>query len=239
MAEGVHASRGVVGVLGERGEDDAGGPEDDRDRARCDDADAERGGLLVARSGDLGRLAHGRKPLGRDLERVQHLVRPAPPRDVEEERPGGVGRVDRPLAGQPETHVVLREHDAVDARVDLGLVPAQPQELRRGEAGERAVAGERDQALEPDALLDLGALGRRALVVPEDRRTEDLASLVEADEPVHLAREADAALRGAEPRERGLARAPPVLGILLRPAGLRRRQAVVLLGGRDDRLRRA
>ena len=38
---------------------------------------------------------------------------------------------------------------------------------------ERAVAGQRDEPLEPDALLDLGALGRRALVVPEDRRAQD------------------------------------------------------------------
>ncbi len=78
----------------------------------------------------------------------------------------------------------------------------------------------------------------RALVVPEDRRAEDVAALVEADEAVHLSREADAGGVHAEPRERCLARAPPVLGILLRPAGLRRRERVVLLGGGDDLARR-
>ncbi len=200
MTERVNTSRGVVGVLGEGGQDDSGGPEDDGDGARCDDAHAERGGLLVARAGDLGRLAHGRKPRAWDLERVQHLAGPAPSRDVEQERPRRVGCVDRPLAGQAVAHVVLREEDSVDARVDLGLVPAQPQELRRREAGQGAVAGERDEALEPDALLDLGALGRGALVVPEDRRTQDLASLVEADETVHLARQADPAVRVAPSR---------------------------------------
>ena len=35
-----------------------------------------------------------------DLERVEHLVAPAPLRDVEQQRAGGVGDVDRPLAGE-------------------------------------------------------------------------------------------------------------------------------------------
>src|SRR5918995_2804931 len=111
---------------------------------------------------------------------------------------------------------------------------AQPQELGCREARERPVPRQLDQALEPDARLDLRALGRRALVVPEDRRSEDVASLVQADEPVHLAREPHSALLGPEAPERRLARPPPILGILLRPAGLRRRQPVVLLRGCDD-----
>src|SRR5918995_2556009 len=167
--------------------------------------------------------------MGWYLERVQDLVGPAPLGDVEEERSGGVGGVDRPLAGEPETNVVLGQHDAVDACIDAGLVPPEPQQLRSGEARERAVAGQRDQPLELEPLLYLGALRRRALVVPEDRRTEDVASFAQAYEAVHLAREPDAAISDTEPRQSGLTRAPPVLGILLRPARLWRRQAVVLL----------
>ena len=56
-------------------------------------------------------------------------------------------------------------------------------------------------------------------------------SLVEHDEAVHLAREADRPLR--QPREHGLGGAPPVLGLLLGPAGLRRRERVGLLGARE------
>ena len=77
--------------------------------------------------------------------------------------------------------------------------------------GERPVAGERDQPLEADALLDLGALGPGALVVPEDRGAEHAVALVEADEPVHLAREADAwrrRRRGARARSRSRATSP-------------------------------
>ena len=58
--------------------------------------------------------------------------------------------------------------------------------------------------------------------------------LVEHDEPVHLAGEADRGRLDGERRERGLGGAPPVLGILLGPAGPRRREPVAALGPRDD-----
>ena len=91
--------------------------------------------------GDLGRLEQPRQPGAVELERVEHLVAPAPPRDVEQQRARRVGHVDRVLAAQPQPHVVLRQHDPRDPRVVLRLVAAQPQQLRRGEAGQRAVAG--------------------------------------------------------------------------------------------------
>ena len=86
----------------------------------------------------------------------------------------------------------------------------------------------------PDALLDLGALLPGALVVPEDRRAQDAVGVVERDEAVHLAGEADARdAVAAELGERRLGRAPPVLRVLLGPPGLRRRQRVGLLGARE------
>src|SRR5207342_3708266 len=97
---------------------------------------------------------------------------PAPLGDIEEEGAGRVRRVDGPLAGEAIADVVLREHDSVDALVDLGLMAAQPQELGRREARERPVPGQLDQAFEPDQSLDLRALCGRALVVPEDRRAK-------------------------------------------------------------------
>ena len=102
------------------------------------------------------------------------------PRDVEEQRPRRVGDVDRALAGEPQPHVVLRQQHVRDPRVDVGLVAAQPEELRRREAGQRAVAGQRDQPLEPDPRLDLRALLAGALVVPEDRRPQHPLVGVEA-----------------------------------------------------------
>ena len=122
-----------------------------------------------------------------------------------------------------------------DAFVVLGLVVAHPQDLRRGEAGQRAVAGQRDQPFEPDRLLDLGALRLGSLVVPEDRGADDLVCVVERHEAVHLTGQSDA--RGSaglvfEAFEDRLGGAPPVLRVLLRPAGFRGRERVGgFLGG--------
>src|SRR5262249_47883062 len=63
--------------------------------------------------------------------------------------------------------------------------------------------------------------------VPEDRRAQDLTVAVEHDEAVHLAGEPERPVR--EARANGLDRPPPVLGILLGPAGLRCRDRVALL----------
>ena len=162
MAERLQASLGVGGVLGQRGEDDSGGSEHDRERARPVDADAQGARLLVAGARGyrdavtglarhLGRLEHRRQPLGRHLERVQHLVAPAPSGHVEEERAGCVAGVGRLLAGEAQAHVVLREEDVSRTRVELGLVAAHPDELRRRVARERAVAGQIDEACEARA----------------------------------------------------------------------------------------
>jgi hypothetical protein len=172
------------------------------------------------------RLRHRRQPFRRDLERRHDLVRPAALLDVEEQGPGRVRGVDAVLAGQAEEHVVLRQQDAARRGEDLRLVPAEPEELRCGEARQRPVAGQLDEPLEADAPLDLGALLARALVVPEDRRSQYPVVLVEADEPMHLARKTEADLVEGQPRQDGLGRPPPVLRILLRPAGMRHRERV-------------
>ena len=149
-----------------------------QDSARLDDPDPEGGGLLVSRAGDLGRLAHGWEPLGgmssaastSSLQR-RYLRR-------QEQRARRVRGVYRPLAGQAEANVVLGKHDPADARVHVRLVTAQPEQLRSCEARECAVAGEGDQPLETNTLLDLGALDPRALVVQRmaGRRTRSCSS---------------------------------------------------------------
>ena len=79
-------------------------------------------------AGDLGRLEQPRQPGRVELERVEHLVAPAPPRDVEQQRAGRVGHVDRVLAAEPQPHVVLRQHDrarsARSARARAGAATA-------------------------------------------------------------------------------------------------------------------
>ncbi len=232
VAEDVHPRLGIGRIRRQYGEDDAGRSEHDRDRPGRRDADPECCGGLVAGSGDRGRLVRGRQPLLRDLECVADLLRPAPACNVEQERPGGIGRIDRVLAGQPEPHVVLRQQDVADPSPGLRLVLAEPEQLGSREARQGTVAGQLDQPLEPDPRLDLRAFGRCSLVVPEDRRPQHLLVGSERDEPVHLPREADRPLRQA--RQAGLGGAPPVLGILLREARVGGGERVALVRRRED-----
>ena len=257
VAERVHARLRIGRKRRQRGEHDARCAHHDRERPGPVDPDTDRGRRAVARPGrDRNPLWHvvtsdrdarrsratrARAAARRPASRARRARRPTRcVGDVEQQRAGGVGDVGRPLAGEPEPDVVLRQHDPRDPGVGVRLVTAQPQELRRREPGQRAVPGQRDQPVEADALLDLGALGAGALVVPEDRRADHAVRAVEGDEAVHLAGEPDP---GNLARRRASARiapsttsrgAPPVLGILLRPAGLRRRERIAVLGDGGD-----
>ena len=92
---------------------------------------------------DLGTL-EGRWQPGRvDPQRLDDLPRPVTGREIEQDRARAVGLVERVLAGQPEPHVVLGQQHVGDARPDLGFVVPDPDELRRGEAGQGVVAGDR------------------------------------------------------------------------------------------------
>ena len=110
----------------------------------------------------------------------------------------------------------------------LRLVVAEPEDLRRREAGERGVGDHLDELLAAaGAAFDLVALGGGALVVPEQGGADDLARLVEEHRAVHLAGEADGGdvgglqlgllHDGADDLDRGL---PPVFGVLLAPERL-------------------
>ena len=121
-----------------------------------------------------------------ELQPGQYLVAPATPGDVEQQGPRRVGNLGRGTAGEPQPHVILGQHHGRNARVGLGFVAAQPQQLGRREAGQRAIAGELDQALEADPLLDLRALAAGPLVVPEDGRSQNALLIVERDKAVHL-----------------------------------------------------
>ena len=175
------------------------------------------------------RLGDGRQPLRRNVERSHDLVAPAPVGDVEEQRPRRVRRVDRPLARHAQAHVVLREHDPVDACVDLGPCRRQSSFGAVKPSARLPVSDERSSP----TSSSISAHSAPVLVVPEDRGTQELAVLVEADEPVHLPREPDRRRVGAETRESGLACAPPVLRDPARPS-----PAAATRGRRPPRPRR-
>jgi hypothetical protein len=106
VAEGVDAGLRVGPVLGQRREDDARRPiAIDSGPGRSTPTPRPARGLVAGArprparrrscARDLGRLEHGRQPRGGRSPDLQHLVAPAPLRDVEQQRARGVGDVDR------------------------------------------------------------------------------------------------------------------------------------------------
>src|SRR2546423_4096819 len=112
-----------------------------------------------------------------------------------------------------------------DPAVQLGLVPTQPEQLRRRETGQRSIPCQLEELGEAYARLDFPALGGGALVVPKDRGAQHALLVVQDDESVHLPRQTERP--GGQQTEDILGCAPPVLGILLRPAGMWPRERVL------------
>jgi hypothetical protein len=94
------------------------------------------------------------------------------------------------LAGQLQPNEVLGQEHVGDPRPGLGLVIANPHELRGREPGDRVVARDLDEPLRPDHLADQVALRGGPLVVPQDRRAEHPVRGIEQDRAMHLSRQA-------------------------------------------------
>ena len=242
------------------GEHHPRGPDRRADGPGGDDAHAYGPGRLIPRPGDHGGArpeTRGQLPgrahpaadrlrfikFGKErhihLRRVQNLARPGARGHVEQKRPGGVRDIDRPLPRQAEADIVLREHDRADAAPVFRLPLPHPEEFGQGEIGERGVARQPDQPLGPHPRGEGAALRLRPHVAPDQRRPHHGIGPVEHYGAVHLPRKADApdrlpadARRGERPAHRDPRRAPPVLGLLLRPPDFGRRKGRVFLGGR-------
>jgi hypothetical protein len=103
-----------------------------------------------------------------------------------------------------------------------------PQELGRGEAGHRQIAGDLMQFRRP--LSQLGAFVDAAHVVPQNGRAQDTVLRVKQHRAVHLAGQANAAhlrefvgVLRAQRGQGGSRAVPPVGGILFGPALMRAR----------------
>ena len=165
-----------------------------------------------------------------ETRRGEHLRRPAPRSDVQPQGAGGVGHLRDRLPGEAKAQEILRQQDACHAREERRLLLRHPEQLRRREAGHGAVAGDGARPRLP--LLQHGALRRAAAVVPQDGGPQRLAGGIEQGRAVHLARKPHGPHRlqlgpvARAERPYGFAcRLPPVLRVLLRPAGMRARDA--------------
>ena len=127
-----------------------------------------------------------------EFELRQQRLRPVALGDVQQQHAAGVAHFGGEFAGQPPAHFVLRQQHLAELVEILRLVIAQPENLRRGEAGQRRIGDHLDQLRAPaGALFDLLALGGRALIVPQKRAADHAVLLVEKHRAVHLARQAD------------------------------------------------
>ena len=259
MTEGVEAAFGVFGGVGSGGEYHAGGADGGGDRPGLQDAHADSARALVARSGhdgrscgqagessrfladagaDFRRFIDGGQPALGNARGFGHFPGPAAVRHIEQQRTGGLLHVDGELAGEAVAHVILGAHDVPDPGEDLRLMRFDPQQLGQGEVGQSGIAGELDQPLIADFLVQPVAFRLGAGVAPNERWAQDRAVFVQHDSAVHLAGEAngrDRLPRFGRHTQRGtdgiLRGAPPVFGILLGPPGVRSTERRVFAGG--------
>ena len=162
---------------------------------------------------------------------------------IKQQSAAGLLHVDGELAGEAVAHVVLGAHDVAGLGEDFRLMGFDPEQLGEGKVGQRRIAGELNQFFVADFLVQPIALRLRAGVAPDERGTKDRAVFVEQDGAVHLASEAecgDGLLRlgrsGNGVADGFLRGAPPILGILLRPAGMRRAKRSMVTGRAGDNL---
>ena len=243
-------------------EEHAGGADGDERRIVRHRADAAgRRGIVAAATGNDRPLRHapGLRHMRRQPSRcirtfveLRHLVdahaaggkqfgRPVALGDIEPVGAGRVRHVGGIFARHAEADVVLGQKHLCHLRKNLGLMLLHPQQLRRGEAGKRDVAG--NLAGARLRLLDVVAFPEGTRVVPQNAGPQGLAVLAEQCRAMLLAGQPDALDRGdglglqlAQRLHHRVAGLPPVLGVLLRPAGLRARDLQGGGGGGDDLL---
>jgi hypothetical protein len=106
-------------------------------------------------------------------------------RHVEHQRAGRVGDVDRVLAAQPPTDVVLRQQHVAHARQISGSCGANPEQLGQREVGQRGIRRELEQRLAPIVRRASG-IRLRSLIAPDDRRPQHACRGIEQHGAVHL-----------------------------------------------------
>ena len=163
-----------------------------------------------------------------DVQNLQQLVTPAAVRNIQHLHAAGIGNFRCEVARQHEADVVLRQQHVFALFVVFRLMVPHPHQLAQGESRQCGVGGDPDQVIISDLGCDLFAFLGSPLVAPDNGRTDDFVLLVQHDQSMHLAADAqgnDIVLADAALLQHGMNRADrgvvPVLGILFRPAVLR------------------
>src|SRR5260370_7282792 len=162
--------------------------------------------------------------------------------DIEQQSAGSIRHVSGTFAGEAKTDVVLRKHHRANTFPVFRFVLADPEQFRKREIRQCGIAGELHQTLLTDFGGQIAALLFSANVAPDQSGANDATLLIEHNRAVHLTGEANASdFFGFEAgtrddlANRDARGAPPVFGMLLGPADLRRSKGLMLFrGGSDD-----
>ena len=171
MTEGMERALGQGHRAIGDSEDDTGCPEREESVAGARSTDADGGGSVISAAARDGNLAVRKSPFGRNLRREEgrdlrafdeqrHLRFlqaaggeqggvPSTLGDVEPQGAGAVGHLRHIFAGHAEAHVILRQENHCRFREHLRFVFRDPQQLRRGEARHRGIAGARREVRQP------------------------------------------------------------------------------------------
>ncbi len=176
-----------------------------------------------------------------DAEQVRRPFVPRAPAHVEAVQPVPLRDVLRDGARQPVDDVAVGLQNPAGPPVKVRPVPLEPQDFSRGVRGLQRVAAEAEKLLRFGTGVPLRAQARRAGIHPDRVAAEHPAFPVQQDAGPALPVHADPGdLRGRDARafqhraHRCAEGLPPVLGVLLHPAGggVGDRISLRALGGR-------
>ena len=123
---------------------------------------------------------------------IQHLLRPAPMFDVQQQHAACIGEIAGVDARKHVVDIVLGQHDLFDAGEVLRLVLFHPKQLRRSEACKGDIAGVFRQLAFADLCVEPFRFLRRTSVVPKDRRADHVVVPIQSHKTMHLSAAADA-----------------------------------------------
>ena len=135
--------------------------------------------------------------------------------------------------GEAVCQIVLGQHDLCDLCEVLRLVLFYPQDLRSGESGEGDIGGVRGELFLSDDIVQIVRLLPGAAVVPEDGGADHVILRIQHHEAVHLTAEGDPCHLGSVLSVQQFLQSLqglliPVLGLLLRPPGMREKEGIFL-----------
>ena len=135
---------------------------------------------------------HPWKQAGIQIQFSKQCLRPSALHDIQQQRTGRIADFRCEFPRQTIPHVVLGQQDLYCPVEILLLVVAQPQNLGRRKAGQSRIRDHPDQLLSSARqFFDLNTFCCSALIVPQQRRTNDTARLVQKHAAVHLSAQAN------------------------------------------------